>query len=205
MTTLAEVKITLELDGDARDSAIADAITAASRAINNHCHRELTPKTASATRTFAISETRRILDFERYDLRSATTVTLNPGQSDSRALTADVDFALWPLTPDAAGTYLGLRFGRSISLASGYSYEFGSSKVSVDGAWGAWDTADVPEDVRRVCNVVVGAWLDRAVAEYGEAWEGARNLLPGFFSSLAIPKAAWSMLQDLGLKRWTTV
>jgi hypothetical protein len=49
---------------------------------------------------------------------------------------------------------------------STFALKFGYAQLQVRGAWGAWDTADVHEEVKRACIVTVAAWLDRAVEEY---------------------------------------
>lgn len=209
MVTTAEVKTQLEISGTARDSLIAAAITAASRAINSRCERELTPKTTSATRTFPVPlrDWSRV-DFLRYELRTASTVTLHPESTSPEVLTADVDYALWPVGPvEPTQTYLGLLLSAVRSPAtSTYASNFGVAKLSVLGAWGAWDTADVPAEVKRACILTIGAWIDKAVAAYGDDIDdGGRSILPAFYASLGVPKSAWSLLQDAGLPRLTIV
>lgn len=212
MVTSAEAKTQLEISGTARDNLIAALIPAASRAINNRCRRELTPKTASATRTFRVpirgGARPTIVDFARYDLRTATTVTLHPESGTPQVLTANQDYALWPIgAVEPTLTYLGVELARSLSPAlSSFAQEFGYAQLQVAGAWGAWDTADVPAEVKRACIVTIGAWMDKAVAAYGEDIdESGRSLLPSFFSSLTVPKGAYSILQDAGIVRGTTV
>lgn len=212
MVTSAEVKTALAIDGTNQDTAIAAAIPAASRAVNNRCGRELTPKTAAATRTFQVPAggfgRPRIVDFHRYDLRSATAIRLHPESSSPVTLTANVDYALWPIGgAPLTSTYLGLSLSSYRDTTSDFALRFGYAQLEVAGAWGAWDTADVPEEVKRACIIAVGSWLDKAVAAYGDRLEDdtVRSVLPSFFTALALPKASWSLLQDAGLTRSTTV
>jgi hypothetical protein len=213
MVTLAEYKTQAELTGTGSDLLIPPLITAASRALNNRMSRELTPKTSDATRTFQVPVRsvgrKTIVDFRRYDLRAATTVTLHPESGSPHVLVANNDYALWPIGPDPiTSTYLGVVLSSFLSPAlSSFALQFGYAQLQVRGTWGAWDTGDVHEEVKRACVVTVAAWLDRAVEQYAyDAGEGEpRVIRPDKFSSWAVPKAALSLLQDAGLKRGTTV
>jgi hypothetical protein len=213
MITLTELKTQQEITSTGLDTLGPPLITAASRALSNRCSRELTPKTSSATRTFpvrtrAVGKT-TIVDFRRYDLRTASAVTLHPESGSPQVLVANQDYALWPIgAVEPTQTYLGIVISSFLSPAiSSFSLQFGYAQVQVAGAWGAWDTAEVPAEVKRACVVTVAAWLDRAVEEYGfDGGEGEPRLIrPDKFSGWAVPKAALSLLWDAGLRRGTTV
>lgn len=208
LVTLAEVKAQLEITDSSRDTAIIAMISAASRAINRRYSRELTPKTASATRRFRvpIRNTLRLVDFQKYELRTATTVTLNP-QGSPQVLVADTEYILRPIGgAETTATFLELQIADDINIETEYSLRFGFGLVEIAGAWGAWDTADVLEDVKRACIACVGAWLDRAVAQYGlTGLDDPRGLLPTGFGTWAIPAAAHSLLVGAGIPRTTAV
>lgn len=203
MVTTAEVRTRLEIEGTKRDPLIASTVTAASRAINAHCHRELTPRTAAATRRIEVRGF--LVNLSPYDLRTATTVTLDPDGSPT-VLAVHTDYEPTPMGADPyTSTYTEILISRFVSLQTNKMQSFGRADISIAGAWGAWDTVDVPAEVRNACMVTVGSWIDKAVSAYGETIEDGRSIMPSFFQSLAIPKAAWSLLQDLGLPRFNAV
>lgn len=204
LTTLAEVKTHLEISNSdtARDTMIVALIPAASRAIMGRCQRELAPRTASATRRFQV--TSRVVDLAPYDLRTVSSVTLDPAGA-ATVLVADVDYALAGYRA-YTGTYLLLSLARGLAWQSTHYDSFGHSVVDVAGAWGAWDTDDVPEDIRRACAVTVGSWVDRAVAQYGNLIDDATmQALPNRAATYAVPLAAYTLLQGAGIPRSTTV
>lgn len=205
LTTLAEVKAHLEIDNDEvkRDTMIRALITAASVAINGRYQRELTPR-ATATRRFRFRAP--VVDLAPFDLRSVTTATLEPQSSSPTVLVANTDFALSGYRAKT-NTYLLLRLSRDLGWeSSSHMYRFGHAVLDVAGDWGAWDTDDVPEDVRRACAVTVGAWIDKAVAQYGNLVEAdAAGVAPSLGRTWAIPSAAHSILSAAGVARLTTV
>jgi hypothetical protein len=218
--TTAEAKTALEISGTSRDSTIAAAITAASQALNARCRRELTPKTADDTRTFPIDldlfddapygrglfpyvQGSGIVSLSPYDLASAAAVTLHPEEAGlSEVLAAGVDYALWPVGGSRlTGTYTKLKLARSrSSLISSYASRFGAAQLQIQGAWGVWDTADVPEDLKRACVVTVGSWIDKAIAEYGDEFaDQPRVMQRTTFGGYAVPLAALTLLMDAGV------
>lgn len=197
--TTAEYKTQTEKVGTDRDSVIAALITAASEAINDDYQRELTPKTPSAARTFRVSPSSRIIDLEPYDLRSATSVTL-----EGVVLVADQTYVLyWPSR--RTSTFLGIRIGASVAFNSDFVVEFGYGRLVVNGAWGAWDTAEVPNAVKRACVITVASWLDRALQAYGTDLDEPQVLAPAAAATWGIPPAARSLLAAAGIDRLTTV
>lgn len=210
LTTLAYVKRAVDLAGTSKDTLIGDQITAASLAINRRYERELTPLTAAATRRLRLrvrnDGRKHFLDLAPYDLRgNPTSVTLNPQSASPTVLVLDEDYTLLPAGGHpTTGTYLLLELATDLSLRSSYSDRFGSALVDVAGAWGAWATADVDEDVQRACAVTVASWLDRAVEEYGET-EEPRQSAPTRPRTWAIPDAAHALLLGAGIPRMTAV
>lgn len=205
--TRDELKTQLEISGTARDVLIDAAITAASRALNRRSGREVTPQTDGATRLFPV-EIRVVrgdmlrVDLHPYDLRAATTVTVNPEASAPNVLTAGTDYMLWPLGGrKQTGTYTSLRLSNYItSLWSTSADNFGIVQLEVLGDWGIWNTADVPEDVKRACVVTVGSWIDKAIAEYGNQFGDApRVMQASMFDGYAVPRAALNLLAHAGL------
>jgi hypothetical protein len=209
MVTLTEVKNALEITGTGRDTALSAAITAASRAINRKLGRELTPRTDTATRTVEVdvNATPRdgglLVDLRPYDIRSLTTATLHPEDATaSTVLVADTDYALWPFGGSTVtGTYTRLILARTCApLASTYSTRFGVVQLQILGNWGAWNTTDVPEDIKRACIITVGSWTDKAIAEYGDQFgDEARSLQRPVFEGFAVPRSALNLLQSAGL------
>jgi len=208
--TRQQVKDQLEISGTGRDTLLDAAITAASNALNRRCKREITPRSTAVTRTFsfepAVSDEARItVDLAPYDLRTATTVTLNPEDSSPTVLTSGVDYSLWPVGGrHTTGTYTGVRLSRYVSgLWSTFANDFGEAKLSVLGDWGVWDTANVPEDVKRACIVTVGSWIDKAIADYGgDFGDQPRVMQATMFDGYAIPRAALNILSAAELIRF---
>lgn len=204
--TSAEVKAQLEISGSGRDAAIAAAITSASRLLNRRSGREVTPQSSGVTRLFPV-EVRAVrgdmlrVDLAPYDLRAATTVTVNPEANSPNVLVANSDYALWPVGGNKqTGTYRALRFSNYLtSLWSTFADNFGIVKVQVLGDWGIWNTASVPEDLKRACISTVGSWLDKAVAEYGpEFTDQPRIMQASAFDGYAVPRSALNILAAAG-------
>lgn len=207
--TRTEVKNALGFgSGTDRDTAIDSAITAASRALNRRCSRELTPKVTSAAKTFRVPVRSRrdgvIVDLAPYEARAASVVRLNPEESSPQTLTANTDYALWPTgAVQPTNTYLAIKLASHLSLESAFADRFGYAQLEVTATWGAWDTAEVLEDAKRACIVTVGAWIDKAIAEYGRdfAGEDPRLMFPPSGGAYAIPLAALTLLEAGGLMR----
>lgn len=191
--TLDEAKDQLELSGTGSDDLVEALITAASRALNARLDRELTPRTDGATRRYRIPQGGSVA----VELRAATTVTLDPQTGGPTTLAAGEGYALGAPDP-VTGTYPTLIVASDVYSDSTFLARFGYAELEVEGDFGAWATANVPEDVKRAAIVTVGSWLDRAVAEYANSVETDPRLLrPAPFSSWAIPPTAWSLLHHL--------
>jgi hypothetical protein len=193
LTTLADVKTALEIPtaDESRDDAISDAITGATAAIARETKREF-EATTSDTRLFGWKGTRH-LDFEPYDLRTLTSLTLHPGDATyEETLTVDSDFVLMPVESEH-GVYTRVRFAYDLLVeATTFSSSFGFVKCEVAGAWGF---EAVPGDVARACIVTVSAWLEKGYAEQAaDGWDEPRGTVPRPAPNFAIPGAAWRLL-----------
>lgn len=193
LVTRAELKAQLEVTTSAEDSLLDALITAASRAIARRYHREFTPKTASATRRFRVDGC--LVDMSPHDLRTASAVTLHPESASPQTLTPSVDYVLGPVGGSLGG-FTHVHLSARLDLVSNLSSSFGFAQLDVAGAWGLFDTAEVPEDIKRACIITVGAWTDRAVAEYAvPGADGGWEVRPDRASTWAIPSAAHRLLE----------
>lgn len=189
LCTVAQVKVDLEMSDARYDALIGSLVTSASRAIMQRTRREFAPQSASTARDFHAAG--RVVDMAPGEARSVTSVVLDP---DTIATTLSSAQYRLRLAPQSTTTYATLVIGASVSLPAALD-EFGSYVVRVTATWGAWDTASVPEDVRRACVVTVGAWMDRAIAEYGVDTGDGRSVGLASAGTWAIPGAAWTLLQ----------
>lgn len=191
LTTLAAVRETLELpSGDtSRDALIGTLIGDMSKAIMREVDREFAPATASATRRFRLGANSMVLDLSPYDLRSATSVVLNPESPNATTLTATTDFQLTPFQPQD-GTFLAIRFAvnQPNLHTSDTARDFGYTLVDVTGSWGF---AAVPDDVRRACVIAVTASLRRDITELALAGiDEPQAIAPEGPATHAIPPAS---------------
>lgn len=191
LVELAEVRLALELDETDldKDAEILELLEAASQAIALEVDRELLP-TASATRRVASVD--RYVDLSPYDLRTATTIVLDP---DGAALTlvAGQDYKLLPVGGSrVGGTYLALELDRGLVLDSlEGSYRFGVVELSIAGAWGM---AAVPEVVKAATIATVRSWLRRDVSTYAGYVEDTSGPVPAA-PTYGIPAAARNLLR----------
>ncbi len=161
LCTLADVKNYLQKTDTTFDSVLSTLISRASRVIENYASREFADK-GTLTRTF--QQDGYLVDLLPYDLRAATTVTVDPVGAATVILTDQ--YALRPLNKTTLGTYIQLRTGAYTSLYSERRSTFGSSEISVTGTWGA---ATTPLPVVQACVVTVGLWFRREIAARGNA------------------------------------
>lgn len=207
--TTQQVKDQLEITGTGRDTVIGACISSASRALNRRAQRELTPLTSPATRNFRVpilsSREGVLVDLAPYDLRTVTTAKLHPELASPTTLVANTDYVRWPVGADpVTATYTEIKLASDLTLRSSFSDRFGFAQLEIVGAWGAWTTADVPEDVKRACIVTVGSWIDKAIGEYGDEFaDGARGFQRSVFAGYAVPLSALGILQEAGLTRLT--
>lgn len=153
LTTRAAVRTFLQKPAaDTNQDALIDTlITAASRAIGNYAQREFVP-TASATRQFLLRGG-YTLDLAPYDLRTVTTITLDPDLPVAEQTTlTTADYKLRP-KPAVDGTYQQIRLNVTPRDTPGKPSD---REVAISGAWGF---AAIPEDVSDACIKTVAIWL----------------------------------------------
>ena len=195
LCTLANVREALELPASdtTRDALIQTLITGMSQAINREYDREFTPVTATATRRFKISTGSLILDLTPYDLRTVTSLKLNPDIAGGTTLTASTDFQLSPVVT-SQGPYQGVRFSNRVSSlhSSQTAMDFGYTLCDIAGAWGF---AAVPDDVARAAVIAVQSALRRDLTELAIAGiEEPQSMSPEGPATHAIPGASRRLL-----------
>jgi hypothetical protein len=155
LTTKAAYKAALGLgSGTGSDAEIDAAIAAASDLIYAEYQREFTP-VAAATREVVADG--RWIDLTPFDLRTVTSITLDPSGA-SRVLTAS-EYQRHPVpSPDGVATALELLIDPP--AVTGYLI------VSIDAAWGF---ADVPKPVERACIDTVRSMLQRDPGNWMQA------------------------------------
>lgn len=201
LVTLAEVRAVLEYRTDytERDSLISTLISRASQAIENETEREFTA-TSSASRRFRVDPRRRnadgavLLDLAPYDLRSVTTLTQNPENTDEDSvLTANTDYVLSPVegAPAGSGVYTKVVLSNKLTWTSTLQRNFGYSYVDVAGAWGFSTT---PTIVKQACIETVKAWLEGLPPLTAFDVDEARTIQPELLRTFSIPRRARYML-----------
>lgn len=167
LTTKAAVKLRLQI-GTAQtgqDDVIDALVSAASKAILAYTDREFAPADASETRVFPVRDC--VVDLAPYDLRTVATMTLHPeAPGGGTVLTANSDYALWPLQ-SPTGTYTQVRLYDGLSLDSTFRERFGFARLQIAGAWGF---AAVPADVAEACIMQVAAWFRGGVSVFSQAF-----------------------------------
>lgn len=196
LCTVADVKQLSPRVGSQDDTKLAELVTRASAAIEAWTQRQLGP-VASATHRFEIWPGDWRVDLCPRELRTATTVTLNPGDTDEVVLAA-ADYDLNPVegahgSTSAAPTYLTLFVARDVLVESERSRRFGRGVVQIAGAWGL---AATPDDVVQACALTAAAWSDRAVDAYDLSPQPAdpRASLPSTARGFSIPEGARRLL-----------
>ena len=195
LCTLADVRQALELPASdtTRDNLIQSLITDLSRAIMREYDREFAPVTAAATRRFQVPAGSLFLDLAPYDLRTVSSLTINPEASGGTALTAITDWQLMPVT-SPQGPYQGLRFSNRLTSlhVSQTAQDYGYTLVDIAGAWGF---GSVPPDVKRACVIAVQSALRRDLTELAIAGiEEAQMIAPEGPATHAIPAASRRLL-----------
>lgn len=195
LCTLSDVRQALELPASdtTRDTLIQSLITDLSRAIMREYDREFAPVTASATRRFQVPAGSLYLDLTPYDLRTVSTLTINPEANPGSTLTAVTDFQLMPVTSQQ-GPYQGIRFSNRLTSlhVSQTAQDYGYTLVDITGAWGF---GAVPDDVKRACVIAVQSALRRDLTELAIAGiEEAQMIAPEGPATHAIPGASRRLL-----------
>lgn len=192
LCTLADVRLQMELDGVATelDPLITALIPIASQRIMDEVKRELAPVTSTATHTFRARG--RFVDFAPYDLRSATSVVLDPS-GGNKTLTTNVDYLLQPAGADKWGVYTDLKISDYIDIETA-KLRFGIVHVQVAGAWGF---PAVPEIAKQAAITAVRAWIrrDSARGAYTDPEMNATAPDPGAY--YALPPASRMMVMPL--------
>lgn len=193
LCTVANVREALELPASdtTRDNLIQSLISDLSRAIIREYDREFAPA-ATATRRFQVPAGSLMLDLAPYDLRTVTTLTINP-EATGTVLTSPSDYMLAPVTTQQ-GTYQAIRFAsRLTSLhVSQTAQDYGYTLVDIAGAWGF---ASVPEDVKRACVIAVQSALRRDLTELAIAGiDEPQAIAPEGPATHSIPAASRRLL-----------
>src|SRR5262245_24409527 len=194
LCSLADVRAALELPAadTSRDTLISSLITAASVAIMAEVQREFAPVTASATRRFRTEGL--VLSLAPYDLRTVTSLTVNPESSSPYTAVATQDYQLEPIG-SPTGTFTSVQFSAYLTALTGgqTTFAFGYTIVDINGAWGF---ASVPLDVNRATVVTVASWLRKDVTALIAAAEMdvGGGIAPGFPATMEIPNAAKRLL-----------
>lgn len=190
LVSLAKVKQSIGITGTGKDDETTDAILAASRLIQDLYEREFTP-TTSATRTFAVDPSGWV-DLAPYDLRTITTVTLDPAGAATVLTTADYETHPYPARH---GVYTALDITKTLPTTTG------RLTVSIAGAWGF---AAVPLDVERACIETVRAVTRSDPGNWAAvASQDGRPVDPMPQGTYALPAAAKAWLDPY--KRYTGI
>ena len=195
LCTLANVREAPELPASdtTRDNLIQSLISDLSRAIMREYDREFAPATASATRRFQVPAGSLYLDLAPYDLRTVSSLTINPEASPGSVLTATTDYQLMPVT-SPQGPYQGIRFSNRLTSlhVSQTAQDYGYTLVDIAGAWGF---SAVPDDVKRACVIAVQSGLRRDLTELAIAGiDEPQSISPEGPATHAIPAASRRLL-----------
>ena len=165
LTTLdaARERLQLQVDATELDLVTEATITAASQAIRwSPYGREFAPAVTAEARDFTLASCGH-LDLAPYDLRTVTTVVVNPGDADQATIAA-ADYRLGPV-PAKHGVYTRLELSRTLVLPTP-STAWGSLRVRITGNWGF---ESVPPDIEQACLLYVVALIRGEVQAFGSA------------------------------------
>lgn len=162
LCSVADVRQVLQKpDADQnQDSILGWLITIASAEVERHAQREFTPTTA-ATRDF-VWRHGAVLDLAPYDLRTVTTLTLDPDVAPGTVVPA-ANYRLRP-KPNKDGVYQWVQF-REDSLNG-----FVEREVRIVGDWGF---ATVPAEAKMATAITVADWFREKVAAFGTTFNEA--------------------------------
>lgn len=163
LCTLAGVRSFLQKEAadTGQDAEIGTLITSVSTQIIEYCCREFAPIAAAATRRIRVDSP--FVSLAPYDLRVATTVTLNPEDASPSVLVANQDYVLEPTNAGLGGTYTSIRLASSLSRSSSFCRSFGYSQLDILGDWGF---ASIPVDVAQAAVEAVAIRLRRDVSAF---------------------------------------
>lgn len=187
LCTLADVRLAMETKSTDTelDNLITALIPQATRAIIDVCQRELAP---ASTTTRRIDVSSYHVDLCPYDLRAATTVTLDP-DANATVLVAHVDYELLPIGGDKDGMFTRIRLSKFLSLWTEKMFAFGHADLAITGDWGYLTP---PQPVKDACVVAVRSWLRRDLATYAQI--DAAGAQPQPTGTYSLPKAALSKI-----------
>lgn len=193
LCTVANVREALELPASdtTRDALIQTLVSDLSRAIIREYDREFAPA-ATATRRFQVPAGSLMLDLAPYDLRTVTSLTINP-EVTGTVLTSPADYMLTPVTTQQ-GTYQAIRFSNRLTSlhVSQTAQDYGYTLVDINGAWGF---ASVPDDVKRACVIAVQSALRRDLTELAIAGiDEPQAIAPEGPATHSIPAASRRLL-----------
>jgi hypothetical protein len=168
--TTAELKAHLRVTDTDDDTPIAAAIAAASRAIDDECHRQFGVVSPAVARTYSYDhclyiDGRPALPID--DLSSSTGLVVAIDEDDTEAyattLTNGTDFTLWPYNASLDGkpwTHLLTRG------PSAYRFPTYPNSIRVTGLFG-W--LSVPPVVKTACLIQAARFFVRRDAAFGVA------------------------------------
>lgn len=161
LCSLQQVKDRIGVNGSEDDDLINGIIASVTRTIMVRYGREFVPQTDNVTRIFAVVN--RWVNLRSFDLRSVSSVILNPAENCERVLAEDRDFTLEPVGGDElTGTYLAIKLSDLLLIGGDFSRKFGKARLQVTGNWGIWaDATDVAMDVNEAAIETCVSWLDR--------------------------------------------
>lgn len=165
LVTLEQAREFLQLQDDATelDPVTEDTISRASAAIRwSAFGREFTPSTAAA-RDFLWDGYCLDLDLAPYDLRTVTSIVVDPDDGSPTTLTA-AQYRLRPI-PATHGVYTKVKLSATLSVPTP-GPAFDDRVVRITGDWGF---ASVPGDVQHACLMYIAAVVRGEVQAFGSA------------------------------------
>jgi hypothetical protein len=191
LCTRQQVKARSLITTIAQDATIDQLITTVLPKVSTRYGCEFMPHT-TGTRTFDFDH--RLIDLVASDLRSATSVVLDPNGTP-RTLTPGVDYILRPCR--LTGTFEEIQLSAALTIESDFSRRFGMKQIEVTGDWGIWDTvADVPDDIQEAAVECVLSWLSKPVSDISAIDSQApRQISAGIAQTWDIPLSAHRAFQ----------
>ena len=189
LVELAEVRQAMEMRSEnvALDEQIQRLIPVATREVQKFARREFVT-TDDETRRFRLD--RRLVDLAPYDLRSATTITLDPDGTAVELTTND-----WIGQPSHIqyGVWQYLKLSDFIVIQTGTYITFGFNEIEIEGDWGF---PTVPPDVKEAAIVAIRSWVRRDTSTYAQIDPELRSLVPDSLGTYKLPPASKALLDD---------